>query len=101
MDQQTLKQARGTADLLHDAVDAAVTSIEEAQRGVVHRTYSVLAKASGLSASVRAIEGVQQTITDGLYAGIHLGNDALGAAATFVLDRLESRAADEAPREVS
>ncbi|MFN8476159.1 MAG: hypothetical protein U0822_28585 [Anaerolineae bacterium] len=97
MDQETLKQVRGAADLLEDAVDAAVTSMEQAQRGVVHRAYTVVAKMSGLGGPVRAIEGVQQAITDGVYGGIRLGNHAVGAAATFALDCLEPGAVAEEP----
>lgn len=95
MDHETVKQMRGVADLLHDGVDAAVTSIQKTQRGVVHRTYTVVAHVSHLGAPVRVIESVQQAITDGIYGSIRLGNHAVGAAATLTLDCLAARAVDE------
>ncbi|MFN8498132.1 MAG: hypothetical protein U0641_09775 [Anaerolineae bacterium] len=97
MDKQTLRQVRGAADLLHDAVDAAATSIEKAQRGAVHRAYTMVASLSHLGGPVRAIEDAQQSMTDAVYEGIRLGNDAAGAAATRILDCLEARAREEEP----
>ncbi len=97
MDHETVKQMRGAKDLLQDGVDAAVTSIQKAQRGVVHRTYMIVAHVSHLDLPVQAIESVQQTITDSIYASIRLGAHAAGAAATLALDCLESRATDEEP----
>ncbi len=95
MDRETVKQMRGAADLLENGVEAAVASIEKAQRGVVHRTYTIVAALSHLGAPVRAVESLQQTITDGIYGGIRLGNHAVGAATSLALDCVDARATDE------
>lgn len=97
MDRETMKQMRGAKDLLQDGVDAAANSIEKAQRGVVHRSYDIVARVTHLDLPVRAIESVQQAVTGGIYASIRLGNHATAAAATIALDCLEARASDDAP----
>ena len=101
MDEHTLRQLRGAKDLAHDAVDAAVTAVEKAQRGVVHRTYSIVAAVSHLGRPVHAVESVQQTIARGIYGSVRLGNHATTAAASLALDCLESRAQNEEMTEVS
>lgn len=89
MEPHVLRQLRGAKDLVQDGVEATATAVAEAHQEIAHMPYAVLGRIPMVAGPACAIEQVQCTITDGVYATIHAVNRLAGAAATCLLDRIK------------
>ena len=90
MKQLTVRQVRGMKDLTQDVLDATVVAVEEIHRDIARKPYAILAQVSIIAAPVRAIEQVQQAITDVAYHSIRAVNRLAGTCATKAFDQLEA-----------
>lgn len=99
MDRDTLEQLRGAKDLIQEGVDLGAVALADVQRNVAHRVYAILGHAPLISRPSRAVEGVQQAITDVVYSAIRGVNDGVGDSLGWLLDQWATRLpqGDETP----
>lgn len=92
MDEHTLRQARGAAELTTDAVGATVRAVARIHAEIAGQVYAPLLLIAPIAAPARAVMQIQTTITDQVYRTILAANGAAAAGAAAVLDRLEAGA---------
>ena len=88
MEQTTLRQLHGAADLIVETVDATVVAIAAAHQDITCQPYALLALIPAIAIPAHAIGQVQLAITDHVYHTIRAVNRLAGAAAMQALDQL-------------
>lgn len=81
MEEQTVRQLQGAADLLQDAVTHGAGAIERAHLQTMRVPYAVLERVRPIAGPVRVVERVQVELTVVVYGAVR-GIAGLAAAAT-------------------
>jgi hypothetical protein len=91
LDDHTLRQLRGAADLTTNAVGATVGAVARAHSEIAHLVYTPLMLLGPVSAPVRLVAAIEGALAGGVYRAIHAGNAVVAAAAGLALDEMERR----------
>src|SRR5690242_9280450 len=69
-----MRRLHGLRALVHDAVDAITSLVEDTQHASFERSVSLLSRTETLGDSARAVDGVRRAITRPIFASIRATN---------------------------
>jgi len=87
-----VRELRGLAELIHDAVEAGVGATEKMHLAIASKPFAVLEKVKPIAVPAQIVDRVQHTITVSVYQTIRTVNRFSGALTKQLIDRIEQSA---------